>query len=150
MPCEKRPLRGLWLAPILAAPVAASAASAVLSQGADVRTKPSGEAATLMQAAATENVEVLDRRGAWYEVSSSSGWRGWVRLAAVRLTALTQKKPATSVDLVPAVIGVRGLDDASLARAQPDYAALEKLRQYRATPEEAERVAADLAKERSR
>jgi uncharacterized protein YgiM (DUF1202 family) len=121
--------------------------SAVVTQNADVRAAPSSDSKALTQAPVNEPVQILDRRGAWYEVSSSSGWRGWLRMASIKLTSLTQQKKSGSIGsaLEPtAVIGVRGMDEASLARAQPDYAALSKLKQYRATPQDADRFAAEL------
>jgi hypothetical protein len=126
--------------------VAHAGGAAVVTQSAEVRAAPSGDAKAVTQAPVNEPVQILDRRGAWYEVSSSSGWRGWLRMASIKLTSLTQKK-SSSVALPgegTAVIGVRGMDEASLARAQPDYAALNKLKQYRATPQDADRFAAEL------
>ena len=124
---------------------ALAAGSAVVTQTAAVRATPSADAAQVVEAPPNEPVNIIDRRGAWYEVSSSSGWRGWVRLAAIRLTALTQKKgTGARIELQPASVGVRGLDEASLAHAQPDYAALQRLRQYRSTPQEADRYASEL------
>jgi len=131
----------------LAMPIAAFAGgAAVVKQASDVRSAPSGDASQVTQAPANQPVQILDRRGAWYEVSSTSGWRGWVRLAAIKITELTQTKTKTSVPgyQPTAVVGVRGLDEASLARAQPDYAALERLRAYRVTPQDADRFAAEL------
>jgi hypothetical protein len=134
------------LCALAAAPIVALAGgAAVVTQSADVRAAPSGDAKAVTQAPANEPVQILDRRGAWYEVSSSSGWRGWLRMASIKLTSLTQKKSSSVSPLEPAgVIGVRGMDEASLARAQPDYAALAKLKQYRATPQDADRFAAGL------
>ena len=140
----------MFVLPIFAValPVAALGAGsqAVVQQSADVRSAPSASSSQVTEAPANQPVQILDRRGAWYEVSSTSGWRGWVRLAAIKLTSLTQTKTKTSLPGTEptAVIGVRGLDEASLARAQPDYAALERLRGYRVAPDDAERFAAEL------
>jgi hypothetical protein len=121
--------------------------AAVVTQGTEVRAAPSGDARAVTQAPVNEPVQILDRRGAWYEVTSSSGWRGWLRMASIKLTSLTQAKSssssAASLGATP-VIGVRGMDEGSLARAQPDYAALNKLKTYRATPQDADRFAAEL------
>src|SRR5437868_858018 len=82
---------------LLALPITAYAGdSAVIKQTADVRASPSASAKQVAEAPVNEPVEVVNRRGAWYEVSSSSGWRGWVRLAAIKLTSLTAKKSRTS------------------------------------------------------
>lgn len=141
-------LCGLACTPI----VAHAEGSAVVTQSADVRAAPSTDAKALTQAPVNEPVQILDRRGAWYEVSSTSGWRGWLRMASIKLTSLTQSKKSNSgiSPLAPtAVIGVRGMDEASLAHAQPDYNALNKLKQYRATPQDADRFAAQLPREAS-
>ena len=125
--------------------------TAIVKQTAEVRASPSSNAQQVTQAPVNEQLEVVDRRGAWYEVNSSSGWRGWIRLAAIRLTSLTQKKSGTSASGLfepAATVGVRGLDEGSLARAQPDYAALQRLRAYRASPQDADRFAAELARTR--
>jgi len=130
------------------APLGAQAGgSAIVTQNADVRAAPSTDAKALTQAPVNEPVQILDRRGAWYEVSSTSGWRGWLRMASIKLTSLTQGKKTSAISspLEPAaVIGVRGMDEGSLARAQPDYNALNKLKQYRATPQDADRFVAEL------
>ncbi len=135
-------LCGLAVAPI----VANAGGSAVVTQNADVRAAPSSDAKALTQAPVNEPVQILDRRGAWYEVSSTSGWRGWLRMASIKLTSLTQaKKSNVSSPLEPAAVsGVRGMDEASLSRAQPDYNALNRLKQYRVTPQDADRFAAEL------
>jgi hypothetical protein len=145
---HKRPRRFMLLALLATLPIAAYAGnSAVVKSGAEVRSAPSAGAQPVVQAPANEAVEIHDRRGAWYEVSSSSGWRGWVRLASIKITSLTQTKSKTTLPGQPtAVVGVRGLDEAALARAQPDYAALERLRQYRSTPQDAQRFAAELSR----
>ena len=145
----KRIVRSAAIASLLAiGPIVARAGgSAVVTQGTDVRSAPSGDARAVTQAPVNEPVQILDRRGAWYEVTSTSGWRGWLRMASIKLTSLTQgkKQSAVTSPLEPAaVIGVRGMDEGSLSRAQPDYSALNKLKQYRATPQDADRFAAEL------
>jgi hypothetical protein len=138
-----------WL--LLSLPIASFAGpAAVVKQTADVRASPSASAQQVTEAPASEPVEILNRRGGWYEVSSTSGWRGWVRLAALKITSATQKKPGVTRGMFePAAnIGVRGLDEAALSHAQPDYAALTRLRQYRSTPQDADRFAAELARTR--
>ncbi len=138
----------LLLCVLLAPHAAIAAGSAVVKETSDVRSSPSAGAKSVAQAPTNEPVEILNRQGAWYEVSSTSGWRGWVRMAAVRMTSLTKKKSNTSLPgFEPAAnIGVRGLDEASLKNAQPDYAALTRLRQYRATPQDAASFAAQLTR----
>ena len=143
----RRFARAIWAMAML--PAIAYAGSAVVKESAEVRSAPSAGAQQVTSAPANEPVEILDRRGAWYEVKSASGWRGWMRLAAVRITSLTQTRSKTTMPgFEPAaVIGVRGLDEAALARAQPDYAALQRLRQYRSTPQDADRFAAELKRQ---
>lgn len=141
------PKRLCAAAVLLATPLIAHAVgSAVVTQSADVRSAPSASAQPVAEAPPNEPIQILDRQGAWYEVSSTSGWRGWMRMAAVKLTALTQKKSTASGNPFQpaAVIGVRGMDEADLARAQPNYAELVKLRTYRATPQDADQFAAQL------
>lgn len=143
--------RQLALLCLLLQPMSAFAAgSAIVRQSADVRASPSAASQQVAQAPANETVEIVNRRGAWYEVTSGSGWRGWMRLAAIKLTSATGKKSKSSPGFFEPVAstGVRGLDEASLSRAQPDYAALEQLRRYRATPSDAMRFQAELARTR--
>ena len=135
----------------LAAPVGAQAAGlAVVTQKADVRASPSAQAASVSEAPENAPVQVLDRKGAWYEVASESGWRGWIRMASIRLTALTgnpsrgHERTAFNAFEPTATVGVRGLDETSLANAQPDYAGLSRLQQFKSTPQEADRYAAEL------
>jgi uncharacterized protein YgiM (DUF1202 family) len=149
---HRAPWFGAFTLLMLLLPAATSAAgNAIVKQPGEVRADPSVQARAVAQAPANEPVEIVDRKGAWYEVKSTSGWRGWMRLAAIKLTSSTQKKSGSSAAgfFEPvASTGVRGLDEASLSRAQPNYAALEQLRKYRSAPSDANRFAAELARTR--
>jgi len=74
----------------------------------------------------------------------------------IRLTALTgnpnrgHERNAFNAFEPAATVGVRGLDETSLANAQPDYAALARLQKYKSTPEEADRYAAKLLRSEER
>ncbi len=115
-----------------------------------LQAEPYSDAATLTQLGRGTAVRLLERQGGWYQVSSGQ-WRGWVRLASVKLEessgaggesgigeslrfAQTGRSGARSTQ---ATTGVRGLDKKALAEATPDRAALQQLDEFAVSEGEA-------------
>jgi hypothetical protein len=106
-----------------------------------LRAQPFADAAVTASLPGEAAVEIVSRQGGWYQVKTASG-NGWVRLSSLRLPA-EATRGTTAVAYIGsgrasatgavATTGVRGLSEADIANAQPNYAALDQLGNYAAT-----------------
>jgi len=141
------------LAVLLLCPLLALAEPATVIRATELKKEPASDAATLAELPENAALEALERRGGWTRVKSASG-EGWVRMLALRFGGPGAAKAGDSgvAQLFSAArtgssgtqvtTGVRGLDEAMLANAQPNKAELEKMSQFAATPEAAAGFAA--------
>ncbi|HET9679156.1 MAG TPA: SH3 domain-containing protein [Gammaproteobacteria bacterium] len=136
--------------------VAWAADSGHLIRASDFRTAPYGDAAQIGVVRADTQVDVLQRSGGWYEVILPDGRQGWVRMASVRFAEIETEEDSDgwlfgwfnsgreSSRWTTATTGIRGLDEADIQAAQPDFAAVEQLSNYAVTESAARQFAADL------
>ena len=117
---------------------AAFADSGTIIQATGLYKAPDG----VVQSRLPENalIEVLKREGGWYQVKTSDGRQGYVRLRTVRLgeeqaeesvfgglwSWLNSSKRSQD-QMSTATAGVRGFDEQELRAAEPDYDALDSM-----------------------
>jgi hypothetical protein len=141
------------LALLLLCPLLAIAEPATVIRASELKKEPAADAATIAELPENAALEALERKGGWTRVKSASG-EGWVRMLALRFGAPGAAKQGdsgvaqlfnaarTGSSGTQVTTGVRGLDEAMLANAQPNKAELEKMSQFAATPEAAAGFAA--------
>lgn len=133
-------MRAAFLAALLL-PALGLAEPATVARAVDLKKDPASDAATLATLAEGTKVEALERRGGWTRVKAAPG-DGWVRMLALRYAGAGEAKQG-DLGIVQAVnvartgtsgtqvaTGVRGLDGAQLANAQPNPAQLRKMDGY--------------------
>ena len=138
---------------LLLCPLLAAAEPATLIRATELKKEPASDAATLAELPENAALDALERKGGWTRVKSASG-EGWVRMLALRFGAQGNPKQGdsgvaqlfnaarTGSSGTQVTTGVRGLDEAMLAKAQPNRAELEKMSQFAATPDAAAGFAA--------
>jgi hypothetical protein len=138
---------------LLLCPLLAIAEPATVIRATELKKEPAADAATLAELPENAALEALERKGGWTRVKSASG-EGWVRMLALRFGAAGAAKQGdsgvaqlfnaarTGSSGTQVTTGVRGLDEAMLANAQPNKAELEKMSQFAATPDAAAGFAA--------
>jgi hypothetical protein len=117
----------------------------------ELKSAPDPTAATISQLAPGSIVQVGERSGGWYKVSTPQG-EGWVRMLSLRigtapagsgaslgngLAALNQASRSNTT----VATGVRGLTREELKTAQEDLVELDKLEQFTVSPQDASRFA---------
>lgn len=146
-----RPLPGLCLALLLAAPAALAAEPGVLVRETELKAEPAPTAAAVSTLPAETPVEVGERIGAWLRVKAGKQ-SGWVKLLNVRFSAEARRKSDTGAGKLLNTLttgrsgsadaaGVRGLDGDVLSGADPDFGQLDKLHAAAASPGDAEKLA---------
>lgn len=149
-----RLLAALLLSALAAnAPAADPATSATVARDTELREKPLGDAPVVAPLKAKATVTVTARNGAWAQVSTADGKKGYVRLLNLRTGSA--RKGDSGVGALASVFktgssgntvatGVKGMSAESLTGAAPDNAQVEKLAGYKAS-EKAARDGAKLA-----
>ena len=141
------------LIPLLLLPAVCAADPATLIRATELKRSPASDAETVVQLAAEAKVETLERKGGWTRVKAAGG-EGWVSMLALRYEAgaagksgdsgirqlFNVARTGSSGTLV--TTGVRGLDEAQLAKAQPNQAELAKMSRFAAAPDAAAAYAA--------
>lgn len=133
----------------------ASAADWATTRDTDLRPQPLSDSAAVARLAVNTPLNVVQRRGGWYEVMTDSKQRGWLRLFHVRRTDTGVggffQQAAAVIDggrnvsrKAQATTGIRGVDEADLKNSKPDFKAVDRLGQYTATQDSARRFAAEL------
>ena len=140
---------------LLFAAAPALAGPGELARDAELHAEPFRDAEVLTALEAGTALDVGERRGGWYRVEAA-GRRGWVRMTRVRLRGdaatgegdsgvdealgmLTTGRSGSSG--VTVATGIRGLDEAGMVNASPDFAALDRLGRYAVDGRAAERFA---------
>lgn len=118
--------------------------------------QPFNDAAAVATLPAHSEVNVVLRRGGWYQVSSASGTTGWLRMTALAFDQVPTKTRSSTLAGILSLFesgrsgsgaagtAVRGLNTGDIAKAQPDTAAVDNLKNWMATPEAARRYSAEL------
>lgn len=151
--------RGLLLAACLALlPAAAIAESGTVVRATHLVAAPYADAATLGILRGETAVEIIERRGGWYQVTGA-GRTGWVRLSNIRLgeveageeggfwASLFSFTGRTQARTASATTGIRGLSEEEIRNAVPDNAAVTRLAQFAPDDAEARRFAAEIGLE---
>lgn len=144
--------RGLGL---LLVALSAAADPGTVSRATTLKKEPYFSAATGAEVGVNAAVEIVARNGGWYQLKTASGETGWTRMSNVRLAEAGQssvfgkwaglvESGRSSNTRAAATTGVRGLDEADLAKAQPNFAALDSLARYAAGPTDAAHFASEL------
>lgn len=133
---------------ILAVPFADAATEAVTVSKAELKKNPKRKAEVIATLGADAPIEVLGRKGGWYQASTASG-TGWVKLSLVKLaTAEPQREKSnagvalmnvarTGKSSQTVATGIRGLDEEDLKSAVANPKEVEKLKQYSVNAEKA-------------
>lgn len=121
---------------LFGSPLLVTAGQGQISQPTELRATPHSDAAAVKPLAAGTAVEVLQRQGGWYQVKAADA-QGWVRMSSVQLAESATQATGGAGDALgflrsgrstateaTASTGVRGLDEAQLAKAEPDLGAL--------------------------
>ncbi len=130
-------MRNLFAALLLAVALPALAAqTATTTRTAELRASPTVDGQALKTLPPSASVEVLKRVGGWYQVRTSEGVSGWVRMWLIRFApapkenvAVLQSGRSTST-YTTATTGVRGLSEEELQNAKPNPAAVATLEQF--------------------
>lgn len=112
----------------------------------ELRDEPYSDAAVVSELPAKQQVNVLERRGGWYQVGYGPQ-RGWLRMSAIRFgngettprdgnglgqTLRFLSTGRSGASGVTVATGIRGLDAADVAKATPNHEAVSQLNGYRA------------------
>ena len=143
-------MRKLLAALLLALTLPALAAqTGTTTRVAELRATPAANGKLLQALPAGAKVEVLKRIGGWYEVKTTGGTTGWVRMWLLRFSTQATGKDAlkqnvavlqsgrSSSTYTTATTGVRGLSEEDLKNATPNPKAVAALEQLAVTPDDA-------------
>ncbi len=129
------------LLPLLFVPLVAWAEPATVLRATELKAEPASDATTVAQLPEKTPVDALERKGGWTRVKAGNA-QGWVKMLALRYdgTGDTQRGDTglaqafnvarTGSSGTQVTTGVRGLDEAELAKAQPNPAELAKLNRF--------------------
>lgn len=147
----RRPLLLLGAACLCAFATAATQTGQTM-RSVELKSEPSADATSVATLAEKTAVEVLQRKGAWYQVKSATG-TGWVRMLAIRSEGGDAKPSGgggfsalrnmvgTGSSGTAVATGVRGLSEEDLKNAQPNPAELAAMQALAASPEDARKFA---------
>lgn len=132
-----------------------SQAATVLQQT-TLYAEPYSDAAALATLQPRQQVAVLERKGGWYRVRSSTQ-SGWLHMSHIRFGdgSVTQGDSGglgqtlqflstgrSGASGVTVATGIRGLDAADMSNAKPNHQAVKRLDRYQVTPRQAKNFAA--------
>ena len=153
-----KPTRLLGALLVFAAGLAAAQEQAFTNRATELREKGDATAKVLANIPENTAVKVLARGGGWTQVEAG-GAKGWVKVFHLRFQAsVTEGSSGTALGgLTSALgfgkpkseqakistVGVRGLSEEELKNANPDVAALQKMKGQKVDKPEAERFARD-------
>lgn len=135
---------------------AANAASGTVINTTELRARPALDARLGERIDSKTQVEILDSRGAWTEVKTADGKRGWLRLMNIRPGEKKHwtEKVSASVGSVGAVArtastsstattGVKGISKEDLQNATPDFEEVKLLDRFTVSAAEAKKFAGE-------
>lgn len=137
---------------LLSWPVLAEEAGVTAAQT-ELKKTPFLDAETTARLPAKTSLEILKRQGAWMEIKTADGKRGWVRMLNVRLgTGAGTKGDSLGGTLAglgramnsqgTATTGIRGLSEEDLKNARPNPEEVSRMDKYDVSAAEAQRFAA--------
>lgn len=149
-PIKKLIMIGL-LSPIAVASISALAIETGTALKADtLRAEPFSDAKTLGTFAKGENVDILNKKGAWLQVKTKKN-TGWVRLFSVKRGAASTSNQAKGVidvasgragsGQVISTTGIRGLSAEELKAAKFNEEEMQKLESYTLSANDAQQFA---------
>lgn len=126
--------------------------------------KPFTDAEVVTSLPADSKVQIIKRKGGWYQVKADTKLEGWMRMSSLRFgeqpkagkrsanvqglkqTIQLFKTGRSGTSGVTVATGIRGLDSADLANSEPDHDALKLLSSYMSDRSTSEKFAskADL------
>ena len=120
---------------------AAQAESAVTVRPAEMQADAQSDARTLATVPANARVEILNRKGAWCEVRTANGQRGWVRSGILKPEAASQGAAAAgaldklltsgrTANTATVTTGVRGLPREDQEDGPADADELQRAREF--------------------
>ncbi|MCW8879536.1 MAG: SH3 domain-containing protein [Kangiellaceae bacterium] len=120
-----------------------------------LKEKPSFKATDVGQLAKNQDVEILQRQRGWYKISTQPTEQGWVTLLQVRFEASLSKSGSSDLSKfvslrqghsgVTATTGVRGIGEKDIKNAKANFVALERAKQFKVTPQDAQFFAKQAA-----
>lgn len=130
----------------VSASVVIASEAGILRSQATLYAESSSKSDKLQSLEHSSEVEILDRKGGWYNVRLTDGSTGWVRLSRVKRSsssvAANRKAASSNIDqlmddallsgrlgsneVTPAT-GIRGLDKENIENAAPDAGAVDQL-----------------------
>lgn len=141
---------------LLLAGNASLAQVATVINDAELREKPALDAKQRVKVESKTRVTVIDTRGAWVEVKTPNGERGWLRLMNIRPGEQKHwtEKVSSSVGSVGAVArtastgttattGVKGISKEELANATPNFDEVKLLDRFQVSAAEARKFAGE-------
>jgi hypothetical protein len=151
-------IRLLLILPLLlfATTTSAQQQEAVALRDTSLRVKPHSDAATLSKIKAKTHLQILQRKGGWYQARDKNNKTGWLRMSHIRLgdgssngrkSGLAQTLNFLSTGRsgasgVTVATGIRGLDSADVSNARPDHVAVKRLDHFKVSRAAAEKFAA--------
>ncbi|WP_187359995.1 hypothetical protein [Chitinolyticbacter meiyuanensis] len=114
--------------------------SGTLIRATPLKQKPFLDATTVSELPANSRLDIVTRKGAWMQVKTASGQSGWVKLLNVRTGSGSSsgggglgtlgKVITTGSSGTTVTTGVKGLSAEQIENAKPNFAELDKLKQY--------------------
>lgn len=147
----------LTLSLLLLAPALSAQEEAVALRDTTLRAEPHSDAAAITTIKAKSKLQILQRKGGWYQARDNSQKSGWLRMSHIRLGSGSSDGSAggglaqtlnflstgrSGASGVTVATGIRGLDAADVSKAKPDHAAVKKLDSYQISSASAEKFAA--------
>lgn len=124
---------------------AVHAEPALTARAIDLMAQAQSDAAVVASLPEDTRLEVLGRKGAWSEVRTANGQKGWVRMTTLKPVTSVATTPASSNPLgalnnllssgrtsntATVTTGVRGLEAQDLENAQANPGELEKMQKF--------------------
>lgn len=131
--------------------------AAVTLRDSILRATPHSDAATVSKLKAKTSLQILQRKGGWYQARDGKRHTGWIRMSHIRIgegkssggkggglaqTLNFLSSGRSGASGVTVATGIRGLDSADVSNAKPDHAAVKKLDSYQVSSASAEKFAA--------
>jgi hypothetical protein len=130
--------------------------AAVTLRDSTLRATPHSDAAAISKLKAKTSLQIMQRKGGWYQARDAKRHTGWIRMSHIRLgdgkssenkgggVAQTLNFLSTGrsgASGVTVATGIRGLDSADVSNAKPDHKAVKKLDRYKVSSVSAKQFA---------
>lgn len=107
----------------------------------EVKQQPSHSAKTVTTLAKDAKVTVEKRQRAWYQITTSKGVQGWIKMLQLRFASAAAQASSGSLwnslttqnASTTASTGIRGFNEQDLQQASPDMQAVKKLARFQAS-----------------